>query len=123
MKAAVVSDDLQTVSAHFGMARHYLVYEIEGGVVKGREVRDKAGHGQGMHHHQQGEGTESHLHDAMLSNIADCEAVVAGGMGTPMYESIRSAGKQAYITRIRKADDAATALAEGKIDNHLGFLH
>ena len=45
MKAAVVTDDLQTVSAHFGMARHYLVYDIEGGVVKGKETRDKVAHG------------------------------------------------------------------------------
>ena len=122
MKAAVVTDDLQTVSAHFGMARHYLVYDIEGGVVKGREVRDKVGHGQGMHHHEQG-GAESRLHDTMLANVADCQAIIAAGMGSPMYSSIVSAGMKAYITRIRMADDAVKALAEGTLDNHLEFLH
>jgi predicted Fe-Mo cluster-binding NifX family protein len=123
VKAAVVSDDLQTVSAHFGMAHHYLVYDIEDGMVKGREVRDKVGHGQDMHHHEQDGAEESRLHNTMLSNVADCQAIIAAGMGTPMYTSIVSAGMKAYITRIRMADDAVKALAEGTLDNHLEFLH
>lgn len=123
MKAAVVSDDLQTVSAHFGMARHYLVYDIEEGVVKGREVREKVGHGQGMHHHEQGGASESRLHNTMLANVADCQAIIAAGMGTPMYQSIISAGMKAYITRIGLADEAVRALAEGKLDNHPELLH
>ena len=122
MKAAVVTDDLQSVSAHFGMARHYLVYDIEGGVVKGKEVRDKVGHGAGEHHHQ-GEGAESHLHDTMLANVEDCEAIISGGLGWPMFESIRAAGMKAFVTRIRNADDAVKALADGSIDNHLELLH
>src|SRR5574340_1574485 len=110
MRAAVVSDDLQTVSAHFGMARHYLVYEIEGGVVKRREVKDKLAHGQGQHNHEHGTGGEPAFHDAVLSNIKDCDAVISAGVGTPMYASIVASGKKAFITRVRSADDAAKAL-------------
>lgn len=122
MKAAVVTDDLQTVSAHFGMARHYLVYDIEGGAVKGKEVRDKVGHGMGEHHHQEG-AAESHLHNTMLSNIADCEVVISRGMGRPMFESIREAGMKAYVTRVSSADEAVKALVNGNLDNHLELLH
>ena len=123
MKAAVVTDDLQTVSAHFGMARHFLVYNIEGGMVKEKEVRDKVGHGPGEHHHEQGEAAESRLHNTMLANVSDCQAIISAGMGSPMYASIVSAGMKAYITRIRSADAAVKALAEGTLDNHLEFLH
>ncbi len=105
------------------MARHYLVYEIEGKAVKGKEVRDKVGHGPGEAHHQHGTGVESRLHDSMLSSVSDCEVIIAGGMGTPMFESIRAAGKAAYITSIRSADDAVSALADGSIDNHVELLH
>ncbi|MDG7008852.1 MAG: NifB/NifX family molybdenum-iron cluster-binding protein [Nitrososphaerota archaeon] len=121
MKAAVVTDDLETVSAHFGMARHYLVYDIEEGAVKGREVRDKVGHGPGEH--REGAETEGRLHSTMLSNIADCDVVISGGMGRPMAESIRAAGKKVFVTRVRSADDAVKALADGRLDNHLEFLH
>ena len=105
------------------MAQHYLVYDIEGGVVRGREVRDKAGHGPGEHHHGQGATAESRLHDSMLSGVSDCEAIISGGMGRPMFESIRAAGMKAFITRIRNADDAVKAFADGSLDNHLEFLH
>ena len=123
MKAAVVTDDLQTVSAHFGMARHYLVYNIEEGLVRGKEIRDKAGHGPGEHHHQELAGAESRLHNTMLANVADCEVIISGGMGRPMFESIRATGMEAFITRIRGADDAIKALVDGSIDNHLELLH
>ena len=122
MKAAVATDDLQTVSPHFGMARHYLVYDIEGGVVKGKEVRDKVGHGLQEQHHQDA-AAESRLHNTMLANVEDCDTIIAGGMGKPMYESIVAAGMKAFITRIRKADDAVNALLDGSIDNHPEFLH
>lgn len=122
MKAAVVTDDLQTVSVHFGMAKHFLVYDIDGGVVKGKEVRDKASHGRGEHHHA-GEGAESPMHGTMLSSISDCEVVIAGGMGRPMFESIEAAGMKAYVTRVRNADEAVKALADGRLDNHLEYLH
>ena len=123
MKVAVATDDLNTVSPHLGMARHYLVYELEGKAMKGKEVRDKAGHGPGEAHHRHGAEAEPRLHDSMLSNVSDCEAIISGGMGTPMFESIRAAGKAAYITRIRSADEAVKALAAGTIDNHVELLH
>lgn len=126
MKVAIATDDLRTVSAHFGMARHYLVYDIGGEVVRGKEPRDKVGHGasQGGHHHAEGSAGESGgMHVSMLSGVADCDAVVARGMGRPMYEAILAAGKKAFVTRIQLADEAARAFAEGRLDSHPELLH
>lgn len=126
MKAAVATEDLLTVSAHFGMANHYLVYDIEGGAVKGKETREKIGHGSHPHEGHSAEGGAKEapgLHQSMLSNVADCDVVIARGMGRPMYESIRASGKKAVITRTQLADEAAKALAEGRLDDHPEFLH
>ncbi|MDG6902810.1 MAG: hypothetical protein JRM80_12750 [Nitrososphaerota archaeon] len=126
MKVAVVTDDKESISADFGMARHFLVYSIEGGAVKGREARDKAAHGPGMmaHHHGREAGTaENETHNVMLSNIRDCEVVISRGMGRPMYESIKAAGMKAYITKLQSANEAVDALVHGSLDNHLEFLH
>ena len=117
---------MQTVSAHFGRAQHYLVYEVEGGAFKRMETRDKVGHGPGMeeHHHERGAGPEmTNVHNAMLSNVGDCEAVISGGMGRPMHEAIMAAGMKVYITRMRYADEAVRALTEGRLDNHVELLH
>lgn len=125
MKVAVATDGGDTISAHFGMARHYLVYDVEGGEVRSREAREKAGHAPGAtehHHHGAGPGTDA-THSAMLSNIEDCEVVVARGMGAPMYEFIKSAGMKVFITTKSRADDAVRALAGGTLDNHPELLH
>ncbi len=125
-KVAVVSDDLKTVSPHFGMARHYIVYEVDKGRVFGKEVRDKPGHGAGMHeHHRDGQATPemTNIHDSMISNVSDCAVLIAGGMGWPMYTAIQNAGMRAYITRIQDADEAIQALLAGRIDDHPELLH
>jgi predicted Fe-Mo cluster-binding NifX family protein len=126
MKVAVVSDDMKTVSAHFGMARHYVVYEVKSGKIVGKEVRDKQGHGAGTHeHHRDGQATPemTNLHDSMLSNVSDCEVLIARGMGWPMYTSIKDEGKRAYITQIQDADEAVKELLAGRLDDHPELLH
>ena len=44
MKIAVITDDANTISAHFGRAHHFLVFTLKDGVIANRELRDKAGH-------------------------------------------------------------------------------
>jgi predicted Fe-Mo cluster-binding NifX family protein len=53
MKIAVVSDDLKTISAHFGRAQYYLIYTIEDGKVIGQETRAKPGHNQFVSEHHE----------------------------------------------------------------------
>lgn len=103
----------------------YLVYDIGGGVFE-KETRDKVGHGPGMeeHHHERGAGPEmTSVHNSMLSNVGDCEAVISRGMGRPMYEAIKAAGMKVFITRIQYADEAVRALVDGTLDNHFELLH
>ena len=126
MKVAVVTDDMRTISPHFGMARHYLVYDVVAGRIVGRETRDKPAHGPGMHdRHRGGEPTPemTGIHNSMLSSVADCAVLIAGGMGMPMYLAIRDAGMRAFITQMRDADEAVKAYLAGRLDNHLELLH
>lgn len=126
MNVAVVTDDMETISPHFGRATHYLVYQIEDGLVKRKEVRDKTGHGSHMeerfHHHDSGPEMVA-THSAMLAGIQDCEVVISRGMGRPMYASIQDAGMKVYVTRLRLAEEAIRALIAGTLDNHLEMLH
>ncbi len=122
MKLAIATDDKETVSPHFGRARYYLVYEIDGAAIKKKEVREKANHDAGaMGHHQ---GPEMvNMHEAMLSNVRDCKALVAGGMGRPMYAAIERAGIRPFITQKQSADEAAQSFIDGTLDNHTELLH
>ena len=128
MKVGVVTDDGRTVSAHFGMATQYLVFQIEDGEIKGRETRPKASHSHSDREQadagsvRQEEG-EHHGHGEMLSNVRDCEALIARGMGRPMYESILRLGIKPCVTDIASAEEAVGAYIKGSLDNQATRLH
>jgi predicted Fe-Mo cluster-binding NifX family protein len=129
VKVGVVTDDGKTISPHFGMAQYFLVYDIEDGSIKGKELRPKAGHHHGgMEHpagstgHHQGEA-EASLHENMLSSVADCEALITRGMGWGMREAIGQSGKKSFITDVENADEAVRAYIDGGLDDHAERLH
>src|SRR4030042_257433 len=108
MKIAVVTDDGKMISQHFGRAKYYIVYDVQGGVVKGSEMRSKAAHHAGDEpHHEEGghRGPDADAkHSSMLANISDCEALIARGMGFGAFDAIGAAGVKPFITDLEVAD-------------------
>lgn len=134
MKIAVITDDGKTISQHFGRAPYYMVLTIEEGKVTNREMRDKMGHQQFSaqpheeehHHHASGHGMDSASHDkhsSMAESIADCKAVLCGGMGMGAYESMRRLNIQPVITDLTDIEEAVQAFIEGKLVDHTELLH
>ena len=128
MKIAIVTDDGKTISQHFGRARYYVVYDVQGSVIMGSEMRDKAAHHASGEPHQHEEGGHHGLeadakHNSMLSNVSDCEALIARGMGWGAHEAIKGAGLKPFITDLEYAEEAVKAYVAGKLDNHAERLH
>ncbi len=128
MKIAAVTDDGKTISMHFGQAQYYLVLTVENGQVVNREMRPKAGHGHGAGGHEHGAGGHhgpeaENLHTRMASAIEDCEVVLAGGMGRPAYQSVKSRGIEPIITNVRDIDEAVQAYLNGTLQNLVERLH
>jgi predicted Fe-Mo cluster-binding NifX family protein len=141
MKIAIVSDDGQTISRHFGRASYYLVFSIEDGEITGKEQREKPGHNQfahdhdhdhshdqdkEVHLHEAGHGMDAHAadkHNQMLDPVQDCAAVIAGGMGMGAYRSIEQANMRPFITMLRDAEEAARAYIAGTLTDHPERLH
>ena len=121
MKIGIATDDGTSVSPHFGMAKHYLVVEVEDGAIKGKDLRSKMSHQperRAAHHHDEGP-----LHDEMLWGVRDCEALVARGMGRPMHDAIVQAGIKPYLTRMARVDDVVRAYVDGTLDSAPERLH
>lgn len=126
MKIAAITDDGKTISMHFGRARQYVVVTVEDGKVVGREMRDKAFH----HHGADGHDHHAHDHDhqngphaEMASPISDCQVLLAGGMGTPAYQSLKSYGIEPIITDVRDIDQAISGYLNGSLNNLTERLH
>jgi transcriptional regulator with XRE-family HTH domain/predicted Fe-Mo cluster-binding NifX family protein len=132
MKIAVITDDGKTISQHFGRAPYYLVLTIEEGKFINREMRDKMGHNQFSteshleEHHGADHGLDSGSHKkhiSMAETIADCKALLCGGMGMGAYESMRRLNIQPVVTDLRDIDTAAQAFIDGKLIDHTELLH
>lgn len=131
MKIAVISDDGNTLSMHFGRAQFYVVAEVQEGQVVGREVRSKVGHhtfGDQPHEEHAGgvhgyDAASEDKHARMAGNIGDCKVLLAGGMGWGAYDSLKSYGIEPIITDIRDVDQAVKAYVDGTIVNLREKLH
>jgi len=132
MKIAMITDDGKTISQHFGRAPYYLVLTIEEGKIVNREMREKMGHTHfSSQPHAEEAGGAGHGMDAASHNkhvsmaeaIADCKAILCGGMGMGAYESMRRLNIQPVVTNLSDIDEAAQAFIDGKLIDHTELLH
>lgn len=130
MKIAIATDDGRTVSRHFGRAAQYAVLTVEAGTITARDLRPKfSPHAtlaareepeRGPH----GYGAQSDAkHDQMVATIADCSALLCGGMGRGAYERMLANGIRPVVTEIEDAEAAALACEAGTIVDHAELLH
>jgi len=135
MKIAAVSEDGVTISQHFGRAPFYVVVTVEGGKIVSHETRSKMGHAQfaAEPHAEEAHGADPRGHgfgaDAqsrharMAAAIADCQVLLARGMGAGAYQSMAEAGIRPVITDIAEIDQAVQAYIEGRLVDHTELLH
>ena len=134
MKIAVVSEDGVTISQHFGRAPFYVVVTVEDGKIVSHEKRDKMGHTQFAgepHEESHGEDPRGHgfdptaqnRHTRMAAAIADCEVLLARGMGAGAYESMKQANIRPVVTDVVNIDDAVQAYLAGRLKDHVEKLH
>lgn len=132
MKIAATTDDGKTLSQHFGRARHFLVVTVEEGEIAGQELRDKAGHHtfaphEAAAHHAPGphgvDPASRDRHARMLAVIADCQVLLAGGMGQGMYLNLQEAGIRPVLTELENIQEAIRAFIEGRLVERPEYAH
>jgi predicted DNA-binding protein (UPF0251 family)/predicted Fe-Mo cluster-binding NifX family protein len=130
MKIAIPTMDEQTLSAHFGRSKAFLVFNIENGQVLNREVRLNV-HGHQAHgHHEhghagQGHGHGHHDHGGFISLLQDCSVVLSRGMGAGAWNALRGAGMKVYLVQQPvSAEEAVGLFLAGQLtENEEGVCH
>ena len=120
---AFVTDDGTTISSHFGRARFYEVVTFAGGVLAGRERREKAGHHSSGQHDGHGHGQHEANHGMMIAPIAGCSLLVARGMGMGAHTFLSAAGITPVLTDLHTIDEALTAFSTGTLTDNPRRLH
>jgi predicted Fe-Mo cluster-binding NifX family protein len=132
MKIAVITEDGNSISQHFGRAPYYLVVTVEEGRIIDRQLRDKVGHAHFVDEphdadppgqpHGTGPAAQSR-HARMAEALADCDVLICGGMGYGAYESMRARGIRPIVTDLESIDEAVAACVEDRIVDQVGRLH
>ena len=133
MKIALVSDDKQTISKHFGRAENYVVISLDQNRITDRKLIPKldschsSGHHRGRHEHNSkgsGFGRRSTLnHQQLFNDIKDCDILVTRGMGQGAYLDLQQLGIRPIVTDIADIEDAVQAVLDDTIINHVEKLH
>ncbi|MEO0239673.1 MAG: NifB/NifX family molybdenum-iron cluster-binding protein [candidate division WOR-3 bacterium] len=125
MKIAVASEDGKTISLHFGRAKGFVIIEVENSEIKSISFvpnSEPCGNHECDEHHGEHHSRGS-KHERILKNLEGVDIVIAGGMGGAIYEELKRAGKQVFITDQRDIMEAIKLLLEGKLDNLEELLH
>lgn len=112
-KIAFVTDDGQTVSRHFGRAKHYVIFRVEAGQILEKLQIEKP-----RHDHQHG---HVHLHDSdhhddhdehaahhaeMFALLQDCDVVITRGIGDGARQALTKMSIRLIITDFPSIEDA-----------------
>ena len=135
MKIAIVSDDEQTISQHFGRAEKYIVVSYKQEKIIERKSLPKPDFCHSSHRHHgrhehrsdsrgRGFGQNSKAsHEKMFDDIRDCDVLVSRGMGRGAYLDLQRLGIRPVITDIADIDMAIQAVMDDSIINHVEKLH
>lgn len=117
MRIAVPTNDGASISEHFGRSASFLIFEIENGQIKSRELRTNGAE----HSHAQGEcdhtsaDNKSHSHAGILAALDGCEVVICAGMGQRAAEALKGCGTQIVVTSVASAEAAVSGHLAGKL--------
>jgi len=111
-RIAIASPDGESISAHFGRSLCFLIYDSDEKGITRAEVRANThacsehvgcGHGEGHAH------GEHHGHADLMALLHDCEAVIAGGMGSRAAQELKQNGITPLMVDTDAEPDAAAA--------------
>ena len=117
MKIAVASDDGKTLSMHFGRAKGFVIAEIENNEIKSINFVPNSDpcheHGNCEHHGEH--HSRGSKHQRILQILEGVDVVISGGMGAHIYEELKAAGKQVYVTDRTDVMESIKLFLEGKL--------
>jgi len=121
VKVAVATNNRLTVGQHYGRARSFLVLTVTDGEITERDVRRRPGSLTDAA--AGGSGRETGHGRRCAELLADCDALIAGGMGRGAHDNLRRAGVESVLTDERYVEEAALRYAAGDLPSLEDRIH
>ncbi len=114
-KVAFATDDGTNINRHFGRLRGFVVVTLADGTETARQMLQRPPEADNP-----GGG---HNHGALLSPIADCRVLIAGGMGLPMARHVAESGLELMLTSLTSIDEALDHYVAGTLVHEANRAH
>jgi predicted Fe-Mo cluster-binding NifX family protein len=116
MKIAFPTRDDQTISAHFGKMKAFIIVDMVDGIEVARVRRDMSD----MPECGSGHDEKPRF---VISRITDCDVLIAGGIGEPMRDRATDAGIEVVLTRERLIIKAIEKYLNGTLKDMPQLAH
>lgn len=119
MRVAIPTNDMTTISAHFGRSKGFMVYDLEKNkVVNFRYLLNTFTSHAKNKEKENDHGKHKHSHETILNSLAKCKVVIAGGMGKRLFNDFNEKGIQVYVTQEKSIHKVLELLSKGVLDNN-----
>lgn len=118
MRIAFVTDDGETLSAHFGRAQYYLMVDVEEGVEVGRKTILKHRPKEHGEEHEHGQG-----HGARFNLLEGCQVLIARGMGQRALDHLNEMGIEVIVCDEESINVALAAYLDGALAHNPQRIH
>lgn len=118
MKIAIPTNDMITISAHFGRSKGFMIVELKNNQIHNKEykVNTFTGHVKNKNHdHNHEHGKHNHSHEGIFSALGNSNLVIAKGMGKRLFEDFSERDIKVYLTKENNIDNAVKLLIQGKL--------
>lgn len=100
MRIAIPTNDMLTVSNHFGRSKGFMIYDIEENKITNKQykINTFTGHAKGQNK-EHDHGSHNHSHEGIFTAIGNCDIVIAGGMGQRLYNDFKQKSIEVFVAQ------------------------
>lgn len=119
MRVAIPTNDMTTISAHFGRCKGFIIYDLEENQVTNLQyiLNTITGHAKNKHK-EHNHGEHKHSHESILNTLKKCDVVIAGGMGKRLYEDFVQHNIQVFVTKEKSINKAIDLYFKDILDHN-----
>lgn len=113
MNIAIASDDGVNIGWHLGKTKGFVIFKVQDERISDQWYRENTftGHARGLSGYDHG----IDRHTPILAALKDCKVVISHGMGRRVYNDLKQAGIEVFITDEMNAKDAAELYINNKL--------
>ncbi len=116
MKIAIPTNDMVTISSHFGRSKGFLIVELKNNQIEKKEyvINTFTAHVKNKNNHDE-HGNHNHSHQGIFNALGNSHVVIAKGMGHRLFNEFSENDIKVYITKETNIDNAVKLLVQGKL--------